>query len=496
MKYVAMQIDFMKLFFSPPPSGRVGVGLFFLLASFIFAQSSTKQIQTQIDKLYKDKFFESSLASIDIFDLTKQKILYQKNNKLLLHPASNMKVLTSAAGLKFLGKDYQFKTSLYYEGEIIDSVLVGHLFVVGGCDPDFTSNDLNVLTQIVKNLGIVKVTGNIYGDVSMKDSLFWGNGWMWDDDPSTDAPYMSALNINDNAVTITGEYDETNNKLIFKSIPETKYIKIVNNVKIDTASGRTRVVVDRDWINRTNKFLIQGSFSKNGFKRKNNYSERFNIYKPENYFLTLFKESLEKNGIKFSGDLCIKSLNEFTNHIFTFSRTYDSVIVNLNKTSDNLSTEMTLFALSERYFGRPASAKNGLKMIDSLIIVCGLNPKNYKLVDGSGVSHYNLVTAELLLSVLKHFYYSEPNLFESLYNSFPIAGFDGTLENRMKKTKAEKNVHAKTGTLSGVSSLSGYVKNKKGNMIAFSILVQNYNDNSKQARDFIDDVCEVLAESN
>ncbi|OGU78958.1 MAG: D-alanyl-D-alanine carboxypeptidase/D-alanyl-D-alanine-endopeptidase, partial [Ignavibacteria bacterium RBG_16_35_7] len=168
----------------------------------------------------------------------------------------------------------------------------------------------------------------------------------------------------------------------------------------------------------------------------------------------------------------------------------------LNKTSDNLSTEMTLFALSERYFGRPASAKNGLKMIDSLIIVCGLNPKDYKLVDGSGVSHYNLVTAELLLSVLKHFYYSEPNLFESLYNSFPIAGFDGTLENRMEKTKAEKNVHAKTGTLSGVSSLSGYVKNKKGNMIAFSILVQNYNDNSKQARDFIDDVCEVLAESN
>ena len=152
----------------------------------------------------------------------------------------------------------------------------------------------------------------------------------------------------------------------------------------------------------------------------------------------------EETFVKFSGDLCIKSLNEFTNHIFTFSRTYDSVIVNLNKTSDNLSTEMTLFALSERYFGRPASAKNGLKMIDSLIIVCGLNPKDYKLVDGSGVSHYNLVTAELLLSVLKHFYYSEPNLFESLYNSFPIAGFDGTLENRMKKTKAEKALEAMT----------------------------------------------------
>jgi D-alanyl-D-alanine carboxypeptidase/D-alanyl-D-alanine-endopeptidase (penicillin-binding protein 4) len=466
------------------------VGLFLLLlTSFIFAQPS------KIDKLYNDKLFESSLAAVDIYDLAKQKVIYQKNNRMLLHPASNMKILTSAAGLKFLGKGYEFKTSLYYEGEIVDSVLYGHLFVVGGCDPDFTSNDLEILTQRVKNLGIKKITGNIYGDITFKDSLFWGNGWMWDDDPSTDAPYMSALNINDNAVTITGEYDEVNNKLIFKSIPNTNFIEIINHAEADTINNQTRVLVDRDWINRTNKFVINGSFSKNGFQRKNIYSERFNIYKPENYFLTLFKESLERNGIKFSGDLQIKSLGDYSKHIFTFSRSFDSVIVNLNKTSDNLSAEMTLLALSEKYFGKPASAKNGLKMIDSLIILCGLNPKDYRLVDGSGVSHYNLVTAELLLAVLKYFYYNEPELFEVLYYSFPIAGVDGTLENRMMNTKAENNVHAKTGTISGVSSLSGYVKNKKGNMIAFSILVQNYNGRSKQARDFIDNVCELLAES-
>jgi D-alanyl-D-alanine carboxypeptidase/D-alanyl-D-alanine-endopeptidase (penicillin-binding protein 4) len=169
--------------------------------------------------------------------------------------------------------------------------------------------------------------------------------------------------------------------------------------------------------------------------------------------------------------------------------------VNLNKTSDNLSTEMTLRALAEKYFEKPVSVMNGIKMIDSLIILCGLNPKDYRLVDGSGVSHYNLVSAELLLSVLKHFYYNEKDLFESLYESFPNAGIDGSLAGRMKRTLAENNVHAKTGTLSGVSSLSGYVKNKKGNMIAFSILVQNYVGSSKQARDFIDKVCEIIAES-
>lgn len=481
---------------SPFLSGLAGVRIFVFLffVSVSFPQSTSKQFQKKIENLYKDKNFESTLAAVDIYDLTKKKVLYQKNHKLLLHPASNMKILTSSAGLKYLGGDYQFKTSLFYEGEIIDGVLVGHLIVVGGCDPDFSSDDLEVLTQKIKDLGIKKITGNIYGDVSMTDSLFWGNGWMWDDDPSTDEPYMTALTINDNSITINAMYDEQNDKLLVSSIPETDFIEIIKNVDSAGAENQASFHVDRDWLNRTNKFFVEGKVSVSSKKKGKNFSERFNIYKPENYFLTLFKESLVRNGIKFTGDLGIKSLNENAKSLFTFARSFDSLIVNLNKTSDNLSTEMTLRALAEKYFSKPASAKNGLKMIDSLIILCGLEPKDYRLADGSGVSHYNLISAELLLSVLKHFYYNEPELYKILYESFPIAGVDGTLENRMRKTNAENNVHAKTGTLSGVACLSGYVKNKKGNMIAFSMLVQNYVGSSKQARDFIDNVCEILAQ--
>ena len=109
---------------SPSLLRRTWVGLFMLFISVSFPQTSNKQLQSKIDKLYQDKFFESSLAAVDIYDLTKKKVLYQKHHKLLLHPASNMKILTSAAGLKFLGKEYEFKTALYYEGEIVDSVLV------------------------------------------------------------------------------------------------------------------------------------------------------------------------------------------------------------------------------------------------------------------------------------------------------------------------------------------------------------------------------------
>lgn len=460
-----------------------------------FAQSSSKEVTKKINDILKDKFFTSSLAAIDVYDLSSKKLLYQKNNKLLLHPASNMKILTSAAGLKYLGSDYHFKTSVYYQGEIVDSVLYGHIFVVGGCDPDFTSDDLEVLTKSVKDLGIKKITGNIYGDITMTDSLFWGSGWMWDDDPSTDAPYLSSLNINDNAVTVSCWFDDSNNDVIVKSLPETDYVKYVKKFTFFD-SVQTYFTIDRDWINRTNNFVISGNISSKNNARKSSLSQSFNVFKPELYFLTLFKESLQRNTIQFSGELNFKPLTENANHIFTFARTYDSVIVNLNKTSDNLSTEMLLRAMAEKYFGKPASAVNGIKMIDSLIILCGLNPSDYRLVDGSGVSHYNLVSAELLIAVLKHFYYNEPKLFQILYNSFPIAGVDGSLQNRMKNSKAFNNLHAKTGTLSGVAALSGYVRNNKGNMIAFSILVQNYVGSAKQARDFIDAMCEILASSN
>ena len=170
------------------------------------------------------------------------------------------------------------------------------------------------------------------------------------------------------------------------------------------------------------------------------------------------------------------------------------MIVNLNKESDNLSAEMTLLALAEKYYGKPANAKNGINVIEKMIEEIGLNPEDYRLVDGSGVSHYNVVNAELLVTILKYFYTTKPELYEILYNSFPVAGVDGTLEHRMEKSLARNKVHAKTGTLTGVSTLSGYLTNKKNHTIAFSILMQNYVGSSKQAKDFQDEICKILSE--
>lgn len=460
--------------------------LFILFSIPILSQNSTIN---NLNKLLKDSFFKSTMIAVHIYDLTEKKSIFQHNNKMLLHPASNMKVITSAAGLLFLKPEYEFTTKLFYTGSIIDSILYGDLYFVAGGDPDFKLNELDLFSNYLLKNGVIEIKGNLYADISFKENNFWGKGWMWDDEPSTDEPFLSPLIINRNTFSakyFPGNIDEPVN---VELIPKTSFLTQQNNsitVNYDSNSFK----IERDWVNRTNNILINGYLpkdSKGGFLSQS-------VWNPHLYFLTLFKENLESKGIKFSGIIDTLTLKDEANFLIELKRKYSKVIEDINKISYNLGAEMTLYALAEKHFGKPATAENGIKMIDSMIALTGLDPKIYRLVDGSGVSHYNLVTAELLTEILKYFYIKHPLLFMMLYDSFPIAGVDGSLRNRMKGTKAENNVRAKTGTLSGVSSLSGYVNAANGNMIAFSILIQNHVRNTQKAVAIQNDICKILAE--
>lgn len=457
-----------------------------LFISVSFAQNTTVN---KLKELLKDKFFESTMVAVDVFDLTENKNLFRYNHKMLLHPASNMKVITSAAGLLFLGPNYKFSTKLFHTGNIIDSTLYGDLYFVGGGDPDFKLNELNLFSNYFIKNGISKVKGNLYADISFKDSLFWGSGWMWDDDPSTDEPYLFPLIVNKNTFSAKYSPGNLNEPVKIEITPNTSFFNIINNsITVDNDSNSFKI--ERQWIDRNNNILIKGMLpetSKGGIVAQN-------VWSPHFYFLTLFKENLERNGIILEGKIDTLTLTENATLIFELNRPYSEVIKDINKISYNLGAEMTLYALAEKHFGKPATAVNGIKMIDSMITFAGLKPNVYRLVDGSGVSHYNLVTAELLTSLLKYFYIKYPVLYKDLYDSFPIAGIDGSLRNRMKGTKAENNVRAKTGTLSGVSCLSGYVMADNGNMLAFSILIQNHVRNTQKAVSIQNEICKILAE--
>jgi len=466
---------------------------FLLFNTFLFPQQNVKQLEAGINKIIDDSFFESSVISIDIFNLTDNSSLYKKNNKFLLHPASNMKILTSLAGLHFLDSSYQFETKMFYTGVISGDTLYGDIYVVGGFDPDFTTDDLQKFVSELENSGVKYIGGNLYADLSAKDSLYWGKGWMWDDEPDPDAPYLSALNINDNSIEVFVSGTETDSLPLVKLIPETEYIQVENNAITVSSAGKNDFNITRNWVERKNKIIIDGEVRSGKVIDIDRNTEKLSLPEPGKYFLTLLNEQLQRKGINFDGIIDFKTLPENASHLSSVYRSLDTVLVNMNKESDNLSAEMILYALALNDSGAPASAENGIEAIKRMIELAGLEPDNYSIEDGSGVSRYNLISTELIINLFKYFYSTNSGLFKKFYYTLPIAGIEGTLEKRMRNTLAEGNLRAKTGTLLGVSTLSGFVNDATGDLIAFSIFIQNYTAKNSTARKFQDKICELLA---
>ncbi len=443
---------------------------FFIIIPIIHPQSLTEELKI----FFKKDIFDTTIVAIQVDNLTKGKTIFKKNEKLLLHPASNMKLITTAASLIFLGEDYPLTTKLFYQGEILNDTLFGNLIFTGGCDPDFSTNDFYPFLNVIQNLGIKHIKGNLIGDISFKDKMYWGKGWMWDDDPSSDAPRLAALNLNDNCVTVSVLNDR------YSLEPKTNFVDIIHITDYDS------FLIDRNWLENKNEIIIKG-------KTKYLSSNQINIINPDLYFLTVFREILDSNDIKISGTIELSELS--TNNsklIYQFERKIKEIIPNVNKNSDNLSAEMLLFALGEKYFGKPTTSQKGIDVIKFLLDSLNLKYKNYRIVDGSGVSHYNLVSVELIIKLLKYMYRQPKKIFEMFLNSLPISGIDGTLKNRMKNDITFSKVFAKTGTLSGVSCLSGYMKNKNDDLIAFSIFIQNFTNSPKKAREIQDDICRII----
>ncbi len=457
-----------------------------LLLILLLPVISFAGLKENLNRVMNDEFFERCIASVRVYNLSADSVLYSLNEKLLLHPASNMKVITSATALYFLGPDYRFKTSMYAG---IDGDEVGDICFKGGCDPDFTVTDLDSMLLYLGEKGIKKINGNIYGDVSMLDSVFWGKGWMWDDDPEFDFPYLTPLILNDACVEVVYGPSAPGQKVIAECYPRSDFYSFTNTA-VTTSADTSDITISRDWMRRGNNLFISGDMS----RLEEEDTAHINLFNPAFYFLTVAAEHLNNLNISFTGEIDTLEIEpDSLEHIMTIERKLSDILPNLNKESDNLSAEMCLRALACENGRKRASAGEGIKMVDSLITLIGLDPEDYRIVDGSGVSHYNLVSTELLERILAWFYNEKPELYRYLYQSFPVAGIDGTLQNRMKDGPAYKTLHAKTGTLSGVSALSGYTKNADGDDIVFSIMTQNFYDQTKEARKIQDKICNIIS---
>ncbi|HJD92748.1 D-alanyl-D-alanine carboxypeptidase/D-alanyl-D-alanine endopeptidase [Bacteroides coprosuis] len=456
-----------------------------IILAFTFEINSICQnnISTEIDKYIKQYLPSSSEVGIAVYNLSKDQLIYEHNANKLARPASTLKLLTAITALEYHVQPLE--TSLWYNGVIKENVLYGDLYVIGGLNPEFGEVELDEFISQIKKLSVSRIKGNIYGDISLKDSLYWGEGWAWDDNPSSYQPYISPLTYNKGKVTIESRPYNPGQKAQVIAKPKSSYYSIENKtVSKDPKAGKLEVT--RNWLENQNNIMISGNVDR--FRVK-----EVNVYNSTNFFLHTFYEKMMQNGIIIDGYYDVLEFEEGkeTQLIYKNIITIPEIIKPMLKESDNLNAESLLINIGKLNKGKHISAKDGLTYVDSLVLKLGDNPCNYQIADGSGLSPYNLISANLLLNLLKYTY-QKKSIFNVIYPSMPVAGIDGTLAYRMKNTSAYKKVKAKTGTITAASSLAGFTENSKGEIIAFAILNQNILKSS-QARRFQDVVCSLLS---
>ena len=441
----------------------------------------------KIDGLLKTlPFLQTSEVGIMIHDLTADSTLYQYQADKLYRPASVEKVVTSVTALTLLGKDYNYQTKLAYTGDIQGDTLKGDLYVVGDLDAEFMEEDMASLALAVAESGIKVIDGQLKGDVSLIDSVYWGPGWSWDDTPESFQPYLSPLMLNRGCMNVIAQPTELGKPASIMITPRSDIYQ-VNNRSICFVPSRGNLKITRDWLTNSNTLQVKGNVS---VRR----STILNVYDSKNFFLRTFRYQLAEKGVEVPVDsLGYSSCPTDTIILYTHPRNLCVVLKQALKESDNLCAESMFFHAAQKYQGcKNLNFKKGQETIKYFIkTYLGRDERKYRIADGSGVSLYNYISPELLVDCLRYAF-RDPEIFQPLYASLPIAGIDGTLNYRMKKGKAFRNVRAKTGSVTGVSSLAGYVKAANGHMLSFAIINQNVLKMS-DARRFQDQLCEIMA---
>ncbi|HZW38188.1 MAG TPA: D-alanyl-D-alanine carboxypeptidase/D-alanyl-D-alanine-endopeptidase [Ignavibacteriaceae bacterium] len=460
--------------------------------------TSIPEFWAQIDDIFNDPNFNNAQWGVVIQSLETGEYLYKRNEDKLLMPASNLKLFTTAAGLTLLGHDYTYKTRVYSRGELDGSTLKGDIIIQGTGDPTFSgrfyNGDMfkvfNDWADSLMDLGIDEITGNIIGDDNLFDDVGLGTGWAWDYESDWFAAPSSAICFNDNCVDILITVDKEEFLPIVKMFPNTKYTMIMNDITVVPSDSITDINVHRE--RGTNIVTISGTIRQNDSLRT-----YVTVNNPTQYAMVVLKDVLEKKGINVQGyamdidDVSIPLDYAKTKKLFTYySPTLKEIVKVINKNSQNLWAEQLLRTIGyeKKHFG---SVDAGLDACESVLRDMGINPESLNIVDGSGLSRLNLVTSKQILSVLTYMYKSKN--FIPYYNSLPIAGLDGSLAGRLKNTKAENKVRAKTGFIGNVRALSGYAYSDDNELFAFSIIANNFNVPVKLVENIQDLVCLRLA---
>ncbi|WP_232285725.1 D-alanyl-D-alanine carboxypeptidase/D-alanyl-D-alanine endopeptidase [Crocosphaera chwakensis] len=433
-------------------------------------------LKQKIDNILNQEKLRRSHWGILVKTLDKQTTLYDLNSQKYFIPASNIKLLTTAAALIKYDSNYQIKTPVY-SSESSPNLTV--LKVIGQGDPTLNSQQLETLAQQLKRKGIQHIENLIVEDTSFNDQII-NSTWEWEDIQFYYATSVNSLILNENAVVLILTPQKLGEKLTMEwSDPIAAKQWTVNN---QTITGEQ----DSHYSVSINRNFEKPLLTITGSLASNSEPDPFGmaVVNPGKYFLDSLKFYLEREGINVVNSDVIYDDGKIENLekiIEISSSPLQEIITKANQESNNLYAESLLNLLVDNTLEN--SAIDNLKAI---LTQLGLDPNLYHLKDGSGLSRHNLATPEALVNLLT---LMEQTPKAKMYrDSLAVGGINGTLKNRFKETIIEGKIQGKTGTLSGSSSLSGYIEPTNYEQLAFSIMVNQSDLPASELRNIIDQI--------
>ena len=453
------------------------VRIFIFFAAVLIVQSATSQdnFETALQKLLEKPEYQHATAGIHVIDLSDGKELFGFNSDKLLIPASTMKLVTSSAAIEMLGPDYRFQTKIGFKGEIIDGTLTGDLIIIGGGDPTlgseyfmdhyFHPHFLKTWAEKIKSAGIDNVKGDLILDLSVYDSEKIPSTWIWEDMGNYYGAGASALTVYDNLFRVTFRSPRlpdlpTEITAIYPKVPGMEF----QNEVFSSNVNRDRAYVFGSPID--GKRVIRGTIPKN----RSAFTIKASNPSPEMLLGEDFLGYLMKSGIFISGKVKTENIDKktFTNIYIQESPTLSEIVRVLNVESVNLFAEHLVKQISAEMEDE-GSRENGLQIINDFCYQTGLDTLQIVMEDGSGLSHFNLASPQFFTSILR-FMKNSPSFTQSL----PKAG-EGTLYRFSTNVFPGKTLMAKSGSMTRVRCYSGYLTTDKNNLLAFSIMFNNFN---------------------
>jgi D-alanyl-D-alanine carboxypeptidase/D-alanyl-D-alanine-endopeptidase (penicillin-binding protein 4) len=436
----------------------------------------TGTLTAELDNIIRSPHLNGSSFGLTVYSVNQDRFVREVNGDRPLVPASNQKLLVTAAALLELGPDFTFTTEVYADGPVEDGVLYGDLVLRGGGDPNLSGrfnggnacHDVDAWVMAVQNAGIQRMAGAIVIDDSLFDDQFVHPSWPSNQRHRWYAAPIGAMSLNNNCVDITITPGSVREPASFTSEPNTEYVAVRNECTTVPGRSTDNIIIDR----KGREIYLGGKIG----VRSKGYIASVAIDDPGLFTGAVFRDRLSQAGIWPVGVVRAAKPPDYSrmNRLLAYqSKDLATTLKVTNAQSQNFYANTLLKLLGARRFGR-GTFENGISAVRDILISRGLIDETVVIDDGCGLSHENRITTTELVEIMEGMHSSEYR--DAYVRSLATPGDpEGTLKKRLNGERHSADIYAKTGYIKKVKALSGYILRDDGDVLIFAFIVNDYS---------------------